>query len=526
MPLPSDPQLLVAVNLSPRTGIDTNVSTLPTITVEFNQPINSNLVNTAAGLSQYVVLIQRDQLVAVPIPLTSGTVDSLGRTLSFQPAISLSPGALYQVTLKKELRSAQGRGMLQDRTWTFTVSLSELGQVQLLSPADATAYPLPPQLQWQGVSTTGIVVFRLQLDNSFLFGPPALYETTTTASGSTTNDSYLTNIGISLQDRTEYFWRVRAETTATTGEWSQVRSFFLGDAIQPSPDTQMLYDPSAFFRLVSFTPENGTPALTAHPQIIATFSKDIQPTTVNNSTVQFFYGPVDGNTAIPTVQDTNATLTVVGTQILITPSVPIQTNKRYTIILTTPLSGLSGGVFTETFTSYYTSYYKPIYGGIIGVRSRLGGFINSVSDDEIYFFLWRASLHVNELLATRVFRVRDRISLDELVVYDPPFKTYGQYQYAELYAAVHILESFYHDLLGEAGHRVALSVFEYEVQVNILQELRNRIYDLRKEMWWWGARYLREITLPRVGMKSQFWNPIREQNPLARDWSYHPRRRF
>src|SRR5438046_610751 len=118
MPLPADAQLLVAINLFPRTGIDTNISTLPIIGAEFNQPVNSNLVNTAAGLSQFVYLIRRDQEAVGNVPLTSGTVDDIGRTLTFQPTTPLSPGATYQVILKKELRSAQGRGMREDRTWT------------------------------------------------------------------------------------------------------------------------------------------------------------------------------------------------------------------------------------------------------------------------------------------------------------------------------------------------------------------------------------------------------------------------
>jgi hypothetical protein len=517
-------QLLTIVNASPRKGVDTNVSTLPQFTITFNIPINANLINTAAGLSQYIFVVQADVNPVVPIPLTSGAVDALARTLTFYPAVSLVAGATYQVTVSRQLKTAQGRGMETDRVWTFITDASAIGRVNLLQPGDATAFTVAPTLYWDALtSPSGNITYDVQLDRDFLFGPPPFYATTLTTSGAVVLSSA---IGVVLTDRTEYFWRVRGRTASVTGDWSEIRSFWLGDAIQASPDTQQLYDPSPFFRLTDFDPDNGTTNLTAHPAIVATFSQPLGPTAATSATVQLFYGPVDGRADIPTVQDTNASFTVVGNQLLIGPSVTLQTNQRYTIVLSDNLTSASGSTLGQEFTAYYTSYYKPLYGGLIGVRSRLGGFVNTVSDDEILFFLWRASLHINELLATRVFRVRDRIGFDELVNYDPPFKTFGQYQYAEMYAALHILESFYYDLLNDAGKRVALSVFEYEVQVTILHEIRDRMHELRKELSVYGARFLREITLPRVGMKSQFWNPVREQNPLARDWSFHPRRRF
>lgn len=517
-------QLLSLVNASPRAGVDTNIPALPTFTLIFNIPINVNLVNTAQGLNQYIFLVQIGTQPVVPVQLTSGSVDALSRTLTFQPATALVPGATYQVTVRKGLQTAQGRSMEQDRIWTFVVSNAAIGQVQLLAPGDQTGNPVPPTLYWDALtSPSGLITYRVEVDDDFLFGPPAMWTTDITVSGAVVLS---TAIGIALSDRTEYFWRVRGYTATVTGDWSSTRSFFLGDSISSSPDTIQLYDPAPFFRLIDFVPENGTTNLTAHPIIVATFSQPLSGLSIDSNSVQVFYGPVDGRADIPTVQDFNAVYTAVYDRLLISPSVAINTNQRWTIVLNPTIESASGNLLHETLTYYYTSYYRPLYGGIIGVRSRLGGFVNTVSDDEILFFLWRASMHVNELLATRVFRVRDRISFDEVVAYEPPFKTWGQYQYAELHAAVHILESYYWDLVNGAGRRVALSTFEYEVQVSILNELRERLHEMRKELDAFGARFLRELCLPRVGMKSQFFNPVREQNPLARDWSFHPRRSF
>ncbi|HYT42693.1 MAG TPA: Ig-like domain-containing protein, partial [Methylomirabilota bacterium] len=368
-----------------------------------------------------------------------------------------------------------------DRVWSFTVDVdnSSLGQVQLLSPGDTTGVAFSPPLCFQTLVSTGNITYDIQLDTSFLFGSP-IWETQVTVSGSTGGELCV-SIGIPLTNRVEYYWRVFAFTASTTGNFSDLRSFYLGDSVSASPDSVLVYDPSPFFRLTGFVPDNGTTNQSSHPTIIATFSQPISGMSINTNTVQVFVAPVDGRTAIPTFQDLNATYTVVDNQILISPSTLIQPNQRYTIVLNPPIESIFGTFFNETFNSYYTSFYKPIYGALIGVRSRLGGFINTVSDDEILFFLWRASLHVNELLATRVFRVRDRISYDELINYDPPFKTWGQEQYAELYATAHLIESFYYDLLQEGGRRTALSVFETELQVSILSEIRERLKEVRKE---------------------------------------------
>src|SRR5579872_4996121 len=92
--------LLTLVNASPRQGVDLNISTLPTFVLEFNQPVNAALVNTAQGLNQYIILLRRDQDSGTSVPVTSGSVDPLGRTLTFQPAVSLTPGASYQITVR------------------------------------------------------------------------------------------------------------------------------------------------------------------------------------------------------------------------------------------------------------------------------------------------------------------------------------------------------------------------------------------------------------------------------------------
>jgi hypothetical protein len=518
-------QLLVLLNMEPRQGITQNVTNLPTFTLRFNVPLNENLVNTAAGLNSFIILTRMDTDESVAV--TSGTIDNTRRVLTFQPAEALAAGVQYQVTLRKQLQTAQGRSMENDRIWTFTVSAAGVSKVTLREPGDATAYSTAPTLSWDGVYIpSGTVTYRVQLNDTFQFGLGTNLVWTTTVTTALSGGVQSTAIGTALTARAEYFWRVRAETASATGDWSDTRSFFLGDSLHVSPDTLQVYEPEDFFRLSDLLPLDGSTNLSSFPTIRATFTRAVSGLSITSGSFQFFKGPVDGRTDVATTQLTDGVFTILDNVVDYVPPGTITRNSRYTIKLTTDIQSASGDHLGQDITIYFTGPYTPVYGGILGTRTELGGFIDEISDDEVLFHMWRGSLHVNHLLATRVYRVRDNITLDELVDYVPPFTHWGMSRYVELYAAIALLEGYYYDLVSEAGRRTALAVFEHEVSVQLLAELREKIKDLKKELEELGARFLRELVLPRVGIKSQYWYPDPNYNPNARDWSYDPRPDF
>jgi hypothetical protein len=201
-----------------------------------------------------------------------------------------------------------------------------------------------------------------------------------------------------------------------------------------------------------------------------------------------------------------------------------QRNTRYTIRLTTGIASTSGDFLPETVETYFTGPYVPLYGGVIGVRAHLGGFIHNTTDDEINFHLWRASIATNELIFTRNRLLRDRVTLEQLIDYVPSIDTWGMLQYAEIVAAITLLESYYADVLDEAGRRSGLATFEYEVSVQLLEEIRARIKELERKRDEIAATFLLDATVPKTTIKSRYWHP--DNYGLARDDSYSPRSQF
>lgn len=522
--MPDTSLYLAIVSSEPRLGWSFNVPVQPEINVRFNQFVNEALVSTDAALNQYVILV--DMATDQAYPVTFREWDRPNRILTFAPSGNLTPGAMYQVTVRKELKTAQGRQMLCDLTWSFQVSDAALGQVSLRSPGDATAFVSPPPLVWDGVwIPSGSVTYQVEVDSNWQFGNNVLWGTTLTVA--TSGGIQEVSIGTPLTAPAAYYWRVRACTPAISGQWSETRSFWVGNATQSSPDTQVMYDPGQAFSLVGILPENGTPNYSDWPLIRATFTQDLSGASVTSGSISLWAQAVDGRLATG-IEQIPALLTVVGPTVQLSPSGTIRQNTRYTLKLTEELMGSGSEVLPAPVESYFTGPYYPLYGGTIAVRAELGPLAERISDDEILFYLWRGSLHVHEMLATRVHRVRQLISFDDLVAYLPTIVSWGMIRYAELAAAVDLLENYYYEQLPHGGAKVGLATFEYSMETAYLRELRDEIKNRREERDKWAATFLAEVVVPRVGIKSQrFWpGATPYMRPDQWDWSTRDRKKF
>jgi hypothetical protein len=512
-------QYLSIVGYAPRLG-DENVGTSGEIQIRFNLPVDQTQVNTNAELNKYLILTNMTTDVTVPVIYRSW--DGTHRMLSVAPSGALSAGGTYQITVRRTLTSDQGRGMTSDRNWVFEVEGDPVNPVDLLEPGDSTAHRTSPTLKWSGITiaSSGLpVTYDVQVNSDWHFQPPLTWSTD--VSSVTSGGTFSTAIGVALTARSSYFWRVRARNASLTGEWSEVRGFWLGESTQASPDTEFLYETPGQFRVDKTYPPAGTPNCYSWPTIRLTFTERIDPATITNESVYLYRTTVDGR------GDTNTgavsgVITTNDTSMVFTPSVDIADNSRYTLVVKATVASTSGNALEEDYQTYFTSEYAPLYGGIISVRSHLGKVMEPITDDEIYFQLWLASLKVNEIFMTRVYRVRRTATFNEVVNYRPPLETAGMKEYTELEAVISILESYYMDLATEAGRRNMLGTFENEVNVDILEELRNRIKELKQERDQVAATYLFKVVVPRVGIKSAYW----DENRLGRDLSYEKRPRF
>lgn len=513
---------LEVIRKEPQVGWNLNVGTLPDIKITFNIGIHSSILEDRF-LNQYVLLIRLDTKEAVPVTFKSW--DPLHKVLIFNPSEPLVADVIYQVTLRKEFPSTENRHMIGDINWAFRVDAAPIGRVSLIDPADATAYVISPTLSWSGVGgpASGTTIYYLvQVHDNWQFGPPPLWQTS--FSSATSGGLFSASIGIPLTENTAYYWRVRAYTASLTGDWSDTRSFFIGSGSHASPDTQLVFDPSDFFELVELLPEDGTPHQLTWPLIRVTFSRPLSGASINDDTVQLWSLSADGRLTVPTAQVEGVTLAVSGNVLYVIPPGTPDKNTRYTLRLTTGIRSASGDVFTPETTTYFTGQYFPLYGGTISVRSELGGFINRIGDDEILFYLWRGSLQVNELMLTKVRRLRRYVTFNEIVNYVSPFgETWGMVRYAELFAALQILESFYYVKAEEADRHVGISTYEYGVGAISLADIRKRIHEVKLEMEGVGATFLFAATVPRTVIKGAYW---RSDGRFALDWSYQPRQRF
>ncbi len=515
--MPSNAQYLALSAYSPRLN-DDNVGVNPEITLRFNTPVDTSLVDTDAVLNQYLVLTDLES--ARTVPLTYGDWDATNNLLTLAPSGTLQAGTLYQVTVLKTLKNAQGRAMTENRTWAFQTAAGAITKVELASPGDSTAWSTAPTLRWTGVWTSGSVTYDVQLNQDWQFINP-VWETAVTVSGSGGVQS--ASIGVALIERSTYYWRVRARSLGLSGEWSEPWSFWVGTSRQASPDTRLVYEPPTVFRVDHYGIPNGTPHLGYWPPIQAVFTRDVDATSVTSGNFYLWKIPVDGrqNQGSTVV---GGTISIAGDTLTFTPGESITPNTRYTLIVGSTLTSEDGDALEGCEQTYFTSTYRPLYGGLYTIRAALGGFIEDISDDEILFQLWQASLKVHEILITRYHRIRRMVSYDELLVYQPPADTWGMKEYAELECQISLLESYYFDLQREAGRKSVLGTFETEVSVDTLKELRARIEQLKLEREQVAAAFLFEITVPRTTIKSRMWSP--ENLGVAQDGSYKPRKTF
>jgi hypothetical protein len=511
------------VRFAPRLGWDFEVALQPEIEVQFNNLIDTGLVTDAATLNALVILTRMDTDETMNVVYVSW--DPVTRVLKLQPEEFLAAGALYQITVRKDLRTAEGRGMLRDKTWSFTTGLNGVGTVTLREPGDATAWPAPPTLRWDGVAfASGSATYEVQVHSIWQFPATPLWATTITVSGS--GGIHQADIGTSLTENSPYYWRVRAFTTAATGDWSETWSFYVGSPVRSSPDTTLLYNPAVDFLLAELEPEAGSSHLAVFPSIRATFTRPLSGASITTGTVVVSTMPADGRGGgIQTPNTSGVTLSVLdGTIVDVAIAGDIAKNTRYTITFKKAIRSASGDLLGSDVATFFSGPYMPLYGGLEQVRTSLGVLLDGVTDDEINYNLWRASIGVNELVATLNHTIRTRISIEDLINYVPSYLGFGHHRYAELTAAIGLLEEYYATLLKEAGRRGELATFVFEVDVHLLEELRARIKELQDERDQVAATYLYGAVIPMVTIKSSRWNPA---NPYQnRDDSYCPRRQF
>jgi len=113
-----------------------------------------------------------------------------------------------------------GKNMVDTTAWSEVWSFETAGSVILISPFDmADSVPVNPILKWEQITGSNAYQVQYSIDSTF---------SETVNIFKTTNDietSPAFNIGATLDEGTEYFWRIRACKVNDTADFSQTWSF-------------------------------------------------------------------------------------------------------------------------------------------------------------------------------------------------------------------------------------------------------------------------------------------------------------
>jgi hypothetical protein len=495
------------------------VSVRPSIIIRFNIELLVDLINSDEKLNQQIILVEESSDSTIGVKF----INYSQKILEFEPAQDLNPGSTYQVTVLKTIQSVEGREASANRSFVFTVSQTDVPQVELLEPANFTSTSSVGPFIWNPISvstsgSTGTIFYRVELDDTIAFKSVASNGWSTL----TTDSSAMP--GVSLTPSKHYFWRVRGEfiTSAgsSVGQWSDPFVWYYGTFLQPSPSTRQTYPDAVTFQVDATSGfENGLSNQLDFPSMVFILSGDIDPSTVTPDTVYMTRESVDG---WPTSDKFRVTLnlSVTGRTLYIYPEDPIIVNSRYTLYITTGVGDYSGNYLQETVTRYFTSRYSPLYMGSNVLRANFGQFLIGIPDDILNFQIFRVSLDVNRHW---ILYYNPLIGgpTEEQVRAQTFLLSYAMERWVECETAVRLLTMKYYELLDTADSMKRLGDYQEQHGVNLLRSLEDEIKRQKQMALQWISEFSRHRARVRSTRKSERW-PVWQKST---DYSWNSFRR-
>lgn len=471
------------------------VDSIPLIQVRFSVELDKSAINSDETLANYVVLTEEgtEQTVALTF------VDYSKRILSFKPATALTEGNYYRVTILRGVPSFDGRTMQFNHTFTFKVTANDIPAPTLVFPGNNTAHTTNPTFIWAPISyeTDQVLNYHIQVDSNTSF-------TTVAANGWETVSSACSGLPASaLTQDTSYFWRVRAELVSGDitfyGDWSKVRTFYLGTTEQPSKSVRQTYAEAAPFHLSASSIDDGLSNQSSFPNLRFVFSSNIDASTV--SAVTFTKESVDGYPSLEkTAVDFSTTITNSVLDISINET--IVQNYKYTITFDTTLTNTNGDALPEKVSIYFTSKYSPLYVAPIVLRANFGAFLINYPDDLLNFYLYRTSIELNRYVLSADSNPTEDSLRTEVASVTAPMLRWVEHQ-----TAAKLLTMRYYELLEDADSSRRLGDFQEQRGANILEELRAARKKEEQEALYWFSQFSLRRTKPISVVRSSRWNP-------------------
>ncbi len=312
------------ISTDPNNG-DVNVSVTKIISATFSKVMNPATIDSTT-------FTLRQGTMAV-----TGLVTYLGNTASFAPTTSLAFNTTYTATITNKAKDMAGNALVNNYVWSFTTGLA---------PADAT----PPTV----ISTDpanasiGVVISKVISVNFSKAMNPATINTTTflLSQGTTPVAGTVTYSGVtaSFSPNAILIPNTVYTATITTGAKDLAGNALVSNYVFNFTTGQSTADVTPP-NVISTDPANTATGVSLSKVIAATFSKAMNPSTINSSTFLLSQGmtPVAG------------TVTYSGTTASFTPNANLLPNTIYTATITTGAKDVAGNALVANYTWTFTT---------------------------------------------------------------------------------------------------------------------------------------------------------------------------
>ena len=334
------------VTMRPGSGA-TSVPASTVITLFANAPLNASTLTGGVHVSQNGVLV-------------SGVVNAIGNgtSIEFVPNGSLTSGAFIEVNVDQTVTDQYGNPLT-----AFYGSFTVAGNATTTAPVVVATSPTYSE---QGVPLNASVFVQFsQALNSATVSSSTAYLTdqngsvvpSTTAlltSGNTIQITPSSNLTAGTSPTSTYYYinvTTGVQDASGVGLASAYQGYFYtGTGTDATPPT-----------VLGVAPPNNQQNVGLNGLVVVTFSKPMNPITVNSTTVSLSYGT--SSTVIPATISFNSTVT----QATFTPTAPLPPSATITVAITNGVQDLAGNAVTAQSTTFKTATAANTVGPTITV---------------------------------------------------------------------------------------------------------------------------------------------------------------
>ena len=329
------------VSTDPANG-ETNVVLNKAISATFSTTMDPTTINSTTFLLKQG---------ATSIP---GVVTYSGSTAVFTPSANLLPGTVYTATITTGAKNTLGDALASNYVWTFTTGVPLANTPPTVISTDPISAATGVALNKKIAATFSKAMNPLTINNTtFLLNQGANPVLGTVSYSGTTA---LFSPAVNLLPNTVYTATITTGAKDATGNAlanNYVWSFTTGAALDLVPPVVIATDPV-----------NGANGVVIDKKLSATFSKLMNPTTINNTTFLLQQGinPILG------------TVSYSGMTAVFSPTTNLTPNTTYTATITTGAQDQAGNALASNYVWTFTTAGPIIVGPNLGSIALFGAF--------------------------------------------------------------------------------------------------------------------------------------------------------